>query len=140
MHLAAAGENRANHFYNQGQSQLHRQGQAQQAAPTRSIGETDQSSLRLAVKTAEGDTVTISVDALRKLQYASSSQGNQLAEQDAVKASINVKGSLSDAETADIMKLLEAVTSGQTPTSGFSTLSGYAAAYQRNSQLSYQSQ
>jgi hypothetical protein len=82
---------------------------------------TSASELQFQVKTAEGDTVTLSVSALRessvdKLSYKSADGSLKVAqkrESSSVQASIAVEGNLSQAELADISKALESLSQGK---------------------------
>lgn len=89
---------------------------------------------KLVLQTAEGDRVTISLEAHSKLAAASHTDAQSssfaIEQSGTYKASINVKGELSDAEVEDISSLLQALaaaTSGAQPpdTAELDTIAGY---------------
>ena len=107
----------------------------------------DTSSLKLTLKTAERDTVEISLDAqsLSQSEQASArgpdgrisqkkdSSSNRLS------ASVNVTGNLSDAELKDIQGLLQKLSGGGDPPTSqadLGTISGYQYSYQRAHEVS----
>ncbi len=81
----------------------------------------DSSALKLTLRTAEGDTVEISLQAqsLRRSErgYARGPEGRISQRSDAksnsVTASVNVTGDLSEAEMQDIQGLLQSLSSGE---------------------------
>jgi hypothetical protein len=106
----------------------------------------DSSSLKLTLKTAEGDTVEISLNAqsLRQrerssargtdgqISYKSDSRSNSLT------AAVNVTGNLNDSEIEDIKSLLQSLASGDSPQAGvgdLDTISGYQYSYQRTREV-----
>ena len=106
----------------------------------------DSSSLKLTLKTAEGDTVEISLDAqsLRqrerssaqgpggRISYKSDLQSNSLM------ASVNVTGDLNDSEIEDIKGLLQSLADGRAAQAGqgdLDTISAYQYSYQRTREV-----
>jgi hypothetical protein len=82
---------------------------------------TSTSELQFEVKTTEGDTVTLSVNAVQessvdKLSYKSADGSLKVAqkrESSSVQANVAVEGNLSDTELADITKALESLSQGK---------------------------
>lgn len=82
---------------------------------------TTTSELQFQVKTAEGDTVTLSVNAVQQSTYDKvsykSADGSlkvaQKAESSTLQANLAVEGDLSEAELADISKALESLSQGK---------------------------
>jgi hypothetical protein len=107
----------------------------------------DSSALKLTLKTAEGDTVEISLEAqsLRQSERSSArGPGGRISQKsntqsDSFTASVNVKGDLSDAELEDIQGLLQSLASGDTPQAGadeLDTISAYQYSYQHTREVS----
>ncbi len=93
----------------------------------------------LSVTTAEGDRITISLGAQQ--QYRSSSRGNSTNEtaSSAAELRVSVKGNLSDAEMADLGKLLASLAEGggangaaNETFAGLTSLSAYSYRYQQS--------
>jgi hypothetical protein len=88
----------------------------------RSQSATTTSALQFQVKTAEGDTVTLSVNAVQqssvdKVSYRSqdgSVRAAQSAQSNSIQANVSVEGNLSEQELADISKALESLSQGKT--------------------------
>jgi hypothetical protein len=106
----------------------------------------DSSALKLTLKTAEGDTVEISLEAQSVRQGERSSargpQGRIAQKSDSrsnsLTASVNVTGDLSDAELEDIKGLLQSLAGGDTPQAGegdLDTISAYQYSYQRRHEV-----
>lgn len=99
-----------------------------------------QQSAQLEIKTQDGDTVTLSF-ASRSLEqsqslrtpngYAQSQQSSSSFE-----FKLNIEGNLSDAEVADIKKVIEGLNNPAPPSSDLSSLESYSYAYQRSSTFS----
>jgi hypothetical protein len=107
----------------------------------------ESSSLKLSLKTAEGDTVEISLQAQsvrqRERAYARGREGSvqqqSQSQTDRFSASVNVTGDLSEAELEDIRSLLSSLASGETPVAGedeLDTVSAYSYSYQRTREVS----
>lgn len=89
---------------------------------------TNQSSLQFQVRTAEGDTVTLSIQAqqmsnLSRASYRTPGQGGsgaakvyESSQSNTLNASVTVQGSLSDEELQDIAKVLTALSQGKAVT------------------------
>lgn len=114
-------------------------------AETRTAKES--SALKLTLKTAEGDTVEISLEAssLRQSERPSAhGPGGRISQKsntksDSLTASVNVTGDLSDAELEDIQGLLQSLAGGGTPQAGegdLDTISGYQYSYQHTREVS----
>lgn len=115
-------------------------GGVQQAGATREAASSVRvsNSTKLTVQTAEGDQVTISLEARARLQTASV-QGEQGAAQvvrgsASSKVQVEVKGSLSEEEAADIAKLLESLQSSGGTESNFGDLDSLSAFQYRQRQ------
>ncbi|MEI9811145.1 MAG: hypothetical protein WDO18_00065 [Acidobacteriota bacterium] len=124
--------------------QTNRPAAAQQPTGSARVrSQTDSSSLKLTLRTDEGDTVEISIEALRQRTTgranASGPNGGTArtkSASDSLTASVSVKGDLSDQEIEDIQKLLRALSSGQAPQDvADSSLDSYDFRYQRSSQV-----
>jgi hypothetical protein len=82
---------------------------------------TSTSELQFQVKTAEGDTVTLSVNAVQQSTYDKvsykSADGSlkvaQKSESSSLQANLSVEGDLSEAELADISKALASLSQGK---------------------------
>jgi hypothetical protein len=109
--------------------------------------EKDSSSLKLQLKTAEGDVVEISIDAqsLRQKERASARgpEGRISQKKDtnssSFSASVDVTGDLSDAELEDIKGLLRSLAGGGAPQAGegdLDTISAYQYSYQHTHEVS----
>ncbi len=96
-------------------------------AKASSTTRTNQSSLQFQVRTAEGDTVTLSIQAqqlssVSRASYRTPGQGGGAAkayessQSNTLNASVTVQGSLSDEELQDIAKVLTALSQGKTVT------------------------
>jgi hypothetical protein len=107
----------------------------------------DSSALKLTLKTAEGDTVEISLEAssLRQSERASARGPGGRASyksdsrSDSFTASVNVEGDLSDAELEDIQGLLRQLAGGEATQDGtedLDTISAYQYSYQRTREVS----
>lgn len=107
----------------------------------------ESSALKLTLKTAEGDTVEISLEAssLRQSERSSArGPGGRISQKsntqsDSLTASVNVTGDLSDAELKDIQGLLQSLAGGDTPQAGqgdLGTISGYQYSYQHTREVS----
>ncbi len=103
-----------------------------------SATQTNQSQLSFQVKTAEGDTVTLSIQSLQQSEFDRvsyrSSNGQKinaasLTATNSLQAALTVEGSLSDAELQDIQKALAALSQGQQPTD-VGTLASATYSYQ----------
>lgn len=126
---------------------------SQQAERQRSVAraatriEKESSSLKLKLRTAEGDTVEISLDtqSLRQKERASArgpegriSQKSQ-SKSNSFSASVNVTGDLSDAELEDIKGLLQSLAGGDTPQAGegdIDSISAYQYSYKHTREVS----
>ena len=105
-------------------------------ARVRSREESAQSSLTLKVRTAEGDTVELSLDATSVRQHQSgfarsangqaSYSGTSRADSVNFKATIN--GDLNDQEMGDIVSLLHSLGTGDASASPLSSLAAYSGA------------
>ncbi len=102
----------------------------------------DSSSLKLTLKTAEGDTVEISLEAQQLRQSERSSArglGGRISQRhdarsSSLTASVNVQGDLSDAELEDIRGLLQSLAGSGAPQAGegdLDTIAEYQYSYQR---------
>lgn len=101
--------------------------------------ETRSSSLKLQLRTAEGDTVEISLTARNQRQterargqgvsYRSDARSQDLT------ASVNITGDLNESELADIRELLSSLSSGNQPTD-LDTISAYQYTHQRTREVS----
>jgi hypothetical protein len=113
-------------------------------ARVRSREESTQSSLTLKVRTAEGDTVELSLDAtsVRQRQSGSVRTSNGPASYSSVRqsASVNFKatinGDLNDQEMADIASLIHSLGTGEASASPLASLSAYAGAFTRTTSTS----
>lgn len=84
--------------------------------------ETSTSALQFQVKTSEGDTVTLSVNAVQqsssdRVSYQSkdgSLRASQRTQSSSIQANVSVEGNLSEEELADISKALETLSQGKT--------------------------
>jgi len=90
------------------------------------------STSELKVRTAEGDTISISLAA--QVRYAESAKGTETSS--AAQLRVDVKGDLSEAELADLGKLLEglgqsAETGGDSGFSGLTSLSAFSYRYEQ---------
>jgi hypothetical protein len=107
----------------------------------------ESSSLKLSLKTAEGDTVEISLSAQSlSRQERGSARGpsgkittSSAQSESSLQASVNVTGDLNEAEVEDIRKLLQAIASGkapeQTQAEEPSTLAEYQYDYTRSREV-----
>ena len=106
-------------------------------ARIRSQTQSTQSSLKLKVRTAEGDTVELSLDANHVQQvdrgYArtahSAAKTNQSTQSDSLDFNVSIKGNLNDQELSDIKSLIQSLTTGQDSGSPLSSLSAYQGAF-----------
>jgi hypothetical protein len=113
-------------------------------ARARSREESTQSSLTLKVRTAEGDTVGLSLDAtsVRQRQSGSARTANGQASysstshSDSVNFKATIKGDLNDQEMADIVNLIHSLGTGQSSGSPLSSLSAYSGAFTRTTSTS----
>jgi hypothetical protein len=107
----------------------------------------ESSSLKLTLRTTEGDTVEISLDALNSNQtsraFASGPEGRiqqkTEARSSSLSASVSVTGDLSNAELVDIKELLQSLSSGGAPQAGvgeLDTVSAYQYSYQHAREVS----
>lgn len=114
-------------------------------AETRTAKES--SALKLTLKTAEGDTVEISLEArsFRQSERASArGPGGRISQRsntqsESLTASVNVTGDLSDAELEDIQGLLQSLAGGGAPQAGadeLDTISAYQYSYQHTREVS----
>jgi hypothetical protein len=107
----------------------------------RSREESTQSSLTLKVRTAEGDTVELSLDASSVRQgtsgfvqnAAGSASYSSVSQSDSVNFQATIKGDLNDQEMSDVVSLIHSLGNGEPSTSSLSTLSAYAGALTRTS-------
>jgi hypothetical protein len=106
--------------------------------------ESTQSSLTLKVRTAEGDTVELSLNASDVKEtdrgYARTSQGKVQykgsSEATSVDLKLKINGDLNDKELADIKSLLQSLETGQPVDSQLSSLSAYKGAFSQTSSVS----
>jgi hypothetical protein len=102
----------------------------------------DSSVLKLTVRTAEGDTVEISLQAQSLLRhergYARGPEGRISQKSDSqsnrLTGSVNVTGDLSESELKDIQKLMGDL-AGETPPGEPGTISDYQYSYQRTREV-----
>jgi hypothetical protein len=108
--------------------------------------EKDTSSLKLKLRTAEGDSVEISIDARQIRQtergYARGTEGRvaqrNRTESNSVTARVNVTGDLSEDELGDIQDLLASLSSGESPQAGegdLDSISAYQFGYSRTHEV-----
>lgn len=94
------------------------------AAKASSTTRTNQSSLQFQVRTAEGDTITLSIQAqqlsnVSRASYRAHGPGGGAAkvyessQSNTLNASVTVQGSLSDEELQDVAKVLAALSQGK---------------------------
>lgn len=99
-----------------------------------------QQSAQLEIKTQDGDTVTLSFASRSLEQSQSLRTPNGYAQSQQSSASfefkLNIEGNLSDAEVADIKKVIEGLNNPAPPSSDLSSLESYSYAYQRSSTFS----
>ena len=125
---------------------IQRGGDAAHASPwttrsyrIRSREESAQASLTLNVRTAEGDTVELSLDATSVRQRTSgsvrTSNGKASYADASQAASVNfkatIKGDLNDQEMADIVSLIHSLGSGESSVTPLSSLAAYSGAFSR---------
>jgi len=107
----------------------------------------ESSSLRLKVRTAEGDTVEISLEAQssrrKERSSARGAEGRVSEKLDArenrFSASVNITGDLSDEEMKDIQNLLRSLAGGGAPPAGegeLDTISAYQYSFQKTREVS----
>ena len=109
------------------------------AARGRSREESTQSSLSLKVRTAEGDTVELSLDAtsVRMRDSGSVLTGHgraaysRASQSDSVTFKATIKGDLNDQEMADIVSLIHSLGTSESSASPLSSLSVYSGAFTR---------
>jgi hypothetical protein len=110
------------------------------SAQWRSHTESTKSSLTLKVRTAEGDTVELSLNAtsLKQLETGSAqtSQGtaqvNQASESDTLDFKVKIKGDLSDKEVSDIASLIQSLETGKPLDSSLSSLSSFSGSFSQS--------
>ena len=113
-------------------------------AKIRSREDSTQSSLTLKVRTAEGDTVELSLDATSVRQRASGSTRtaagkgtySSTSQSDSVDFKATIKGDLNDQEMADIVSLIHSLGTGGSSGSAYSSLAAYSGAFTRTSSTS----
>ena len=118
-------------------------GPVRPVARIRSHEESNQSALTLKVKTAEGDTVELSIDAtsLKQTETGTASTPNGTAtastasESDSLNFKVKVQGNLSDQEVTDITKLIQSLASGQPIDSPLTSLSSFQGSYAQTSSV-----
>ncbi len=115
--------------YSYAKHQANNQQQVQPVARVKSSTDTDRTSLKLRVQTAEGDTVDLSIDASALSQIVKGPSGQQNTQASSVNAKISVKGDLSDQEVSDITSLIQSLVSGQQPDSQLSSLTAYKGSF-----------
>lgn len=124
-------------------NELHAAHHARGAARVRTHAESTKSSLTLSVRTAEGDTVELSFDAMGLKQLESgkarSSEGNVSYSRASQSVSFNfnakVSGDLNDQELNDIATLIQALQAGEPSTSSLSSLDAYSGAFEQTTSV-----
>ncbi len=105
--------------------------------------QSDRETLRLRVRTREGDTVDISVDASSLEQLtsgAATATGSTAAaatarESDHLSISLNIKGNLNDQELSDIQSLLQSLATGTPAASSLSSLESFQGSFSATSSV-----
>jgi len=107
----------------------------------------DTSAFKLKLRTAEGDTVEISLDAQNQSsteRASASAADGKISQQsnsqsDSLTVAVKVTGNLSDGELSDIQGLLKSLAGGDTPQAGqgeLDTISAYQYSYQQTHEVS----
>jgi hypothetical protein len=95
------------------------------------------------VRTAEGDTVELSLNAtsLKQLETGSAqtpqgtAQVNQASESDTLDFKVKIKGDLSDKELSDITSLIQSLETGKPLDSSLSSLSAFTGSFSQSQSI-----